>query len=235
MSAAGGSDPPGAAPQGAVRVVLASSAALVRRALGDAVGCTAGLALVAVSDDPTEAVRLVDDLSPDVTLLHLHGRGAIDACAAMKVAQSATRVLVLGTGAGAEELLACVEAGADGYVSVDSEMSEVLEAVGRLAAGEASVPPGMLGALLASLIRRRRVENAASRRLDRLSRREREILACMIEGIGPHAIAEKLFLSRHTVRTHVQNVLHKLEVHSRAEAIGVALESGAFDDGSTQE
>jgi DNA-binding NarL/FixJ family response regulator len=86
----------------------------------------------------------------------------------------------------------------------------------------------MLGPLLTHLIRRHREEEEARRRLRDLTRREREVLALLAEGTDNDAIAQRLVISPETARTHVQNVLHKLGVHSRLEAAAFVLQNGVL-------
>lgn len=168
-------------------------------------------------------------MDPDVTVLGFPRPVTVDTCSELKASNLKTRVLVLGTSDRPDELVAAVEAGADGYVSSESALTDVVSAIRRLAIGEAWIPPSMLGALLGNLIRRRRTENAAAEKLGRLSRRERDVLAALTEGLEAQAIADRLFVSPHTVRTHVQRVLQKLEVHSRLEAVALMLDSDQFD------
>lgn len=212
-----------------ISVVLGAAPPLLLAALEHAFAGHPDVNVVAGTKDSSVTVAETRDQIPDVAVL-LYGEGeGIDACAEIKKLQNATRVLVVGTVQGPEELVVAVEAGADGYVAVDSAFADVVEAVRSLAAGEAWIPSAMLGSLLGSLIRRRRLEQAALARFNRLSVREREVIGLLVEGLEPQAIADALFVSRNTVRTHVQNVLQKLEVHSRLEAVRVAMETGAFD------
>jgi DNA-binding NarL/FixJ family response regulator len=96
--------------------------------------------------------------------------------------------------------------------------------------GEAVVPRRLLGALLGTLIQRRRRDNEAAARFARLTRREREILTLVADGEDRQSIARALFISPQTARTHIQNMLTKLEVHSRIEAARFAHEHGYTDD-----
>lgn len=212
-----------------ISVVLGAAPPLLLAALEHAFAGHPDVDVVAGTKESSATVAETRDQLPDVAVV-LYGDGeGIEACAAIKTLRTDTRVLVVGTVEGPEELVVAVEAGADGYVAVDSAFADVVEAVRRLAAGEAWIPSAMLGSLLGSLIRRRRSEQAALTKFNRLSLREREVVGLLVEGLEPQAIADALFVSRNTVRTHVQNVLQKLEVHSRLEAVRVAIETGAFD------
>jgi two-component system nitrate/nitrite response regulator NarL len=93
----------------------------------------------------------------------------------------------------------------------------------------------MLGALLARLIRRRREQDEAIRRMSRLTRREKEVLALLAGGADNDAIAQALVISPQTARTHIQNVLGKLGVHSRLEAAAFVMQNGILDELATVE
>lgn len=150
---------------------------------------------------------------------------AADWCATV-TEQGFVPILVLGDDADVELLTACLAAGAAGFqtkaVSLD-ELSASLHAVLR---GEAVVPRRMLGALLGSLIERRRRDDAATARFDRLTRRERETLQLIARGHDRAEVAHHLVISPETARTHIQNVLTKLEVHSRIDAARFAHDHG---------
>jgi DNA-binding NarL/FixJ family response regulator len=115
-------------------------------------------------------------------------------------------------------LLDALEAGAAGFITRTSALGELITAIRAIHRGEAMVPPMMLGPLLAALIRRRREQANVMQRLSSLTRREREVLLLVCRGAHSRSIAEELVISPETARTHVQNVLSKLGVHSRVEA-----------------
>jgi DNA-binding NarL/FixJ family response regulator len=129
--------------------------------------------------------------------------------------------------------LRALEAGADGFLPATAPLAELESALQRVVRGETYIPPGMLGGLLRELIDRRRQDDAVLRRFTRLSRREREVLGLISQGESLSEMASVLFVSHHTIRTHVQNVLEKLEVHSRVEAASLVAEYellGRFND-----
>lgn len=231
-------DPPaveggGTAParERAARVLVADARPLVRAALRVALDAEDGVVVVAEAADTEEAVAEAHRVRPDVVLLdaHLPPGGGVEACARIKSAELVTRVLVVSEHPDEERLLAAVEAGGDGYSEWSGGIAGLTADIRRLHAGEASIPPGMLGLLLRRLIQRGREADQAVDRFSRLSRREREILALMVEGMDNHAIARVLVISPHTARTHAQNVLSKLGVHSRVEAAAVAVEFGLIE------
>ncbi len=172
--------------------------------------CAAGerAAVQAVTGHGADVV-LVAGQPPDTTLGGL--------VAAVLGAGAAT-VIVLADTADDDDLVAVVEAGADGYLGPEAGPDELLAALDAAAAGEPVIPRRMLGTLLRTLVDRRRAEREALLRWAELSLREREILGLLAAGLDHQAIAEALVVSPHTARTHIQNTLRKLGVHSRAEA-----------------
>jgi DNA-binding NarL/FixJ family response regulator len=177
--------------------------------------------------DPSDALAPAAILrsKPDVVILDARLPGdCLDLCCAIKVAEPLIRVLISSEYDDQELLLAALESGADGFVSRAASPEELARSVARVNSGEACIPSEMLGFLLRRLIQRRRVDDAVLDRFSRLSRREKEVFALVVEGRDHRAIAEMLVLSPHTARTHIQNVLEKLEVHSRMEAATLAIE-----------
>jgi DNA-binding NarL/FixJ family response regulator len=136
-------------------------------------------------------------------------------------------VVVLAPTVEEPDMLAALDAGALGYVGRDQPLDRLVFDVRGALRGEACLPRDKLAPVLRLLIDRNRVEEERAERLGRLSKREREVLDLLAAGDNNDDIATKLFLSRATVRTHVQNILGKLEVHSRMEAVAVAHGSGA--------
>ena len=210
-----------------IRVLIAAPLSLFSGAIRAALDQQSDIAVVAECDNCRAVIDAAMRFRVDVVLVDagLPEEGGVEACARIKATIGQTRVLVVGGGTDEGELVAAVEAGADGYVTVQSGLDDVLAAVRHLHGGEAWIPPAMLGRLLGDLIRRRRAERATAERLSRLSRREREVLDHLAEGRDPHEIAQKLFVSPHTVRSHVQNLLRKLGLHSKIDAVNLLLDS----------
>lgn len=211
---------------GIVRVALVAAPSSTLLSLRSELGRHVDVAIVAEWETTTAMPASGAAVDCNLTLVALPHGEAAHACATLKTANDAARVVVLGTTDGSDEMVAAVEAGADGYVGATYAPDDLVTALRRVAGGEAWIPPAMLGALLGSLIRRRRVQNAASERLDRLTKRERQILQWLADGMGRQAIADASFVSPNTVRTHVQNMLKKLEVHSQAEAVQLITDAG---------
>lgn len=201
---------------------------LLRSALRTAIDLEPDLRVVSDSGDWASLGGTARRLRPDVAILEATPPTCegIRVCAEIKDDNVATKVLVVGPPADQTVLRAAVEAGADGYLGLDSGVDQLVAVSRLLYEGKASIPPSMLGVLLRELIGRRRDDEKATAQFDGLSRREREILHYLVNGFDSQSIAKELFVSRHTVRTHIQNVLDKLGVHSQVQAVAFAVQHG---------
>jgi DNA-binding NarL/FixJ family response regulator len=205
-------------------VVVVSTDPLLRSALPLALEAHHD-ARVTVAGVADVAQTPVNGSSP-VVVLDVDG---VDAPAewAATAAEGGRRVLVLNGRADVTTLVTCLEAGALGYQTKDLDLPGLAAAVAAVSAGEAVVPRHMLGGLLRGLIDRRRQDDDKVRRYNTLTKREREILGLLGRGEDQDSIARTLVISPQTARTHIQNVLTKLGVHSRMEAVAFVHELGA--------
>ncbi|MFD8549510.1 LuxR C-terminal-related transcriptional regulator [Streptomyces sp. NPDC059649] len=121
---------------------------------------------------------------------------------------------------------AALQAGASGWVAKDCSLSRLLAVIRGVLRDETHLPPALLTGVLRELTAARKHRSESERLVESLTPREREVLRCMVAGLGRKAVAERLFLSPHTVRTHMQNVLGKLGVHSTLAAVALARRAG---------
>ena len=164
--------------------------------------------------------------SPDLPNLIVLSRG-LDDGAADTACEGEVNIILTGT----EDRLAigrAVQAGAQGFLRKTEAVADLAEAVRRAHRGEALNPTDEVEGALRSLRRRRDADGDMARRLERLTPREIEILQLMADGASSDRIATDLELSKHTLRTHVQNILTKLGVHSKLDAIVVAIRFGSI-------
>lgn len=210
----------------AVTVMLAAGVPAELEALAFALAKRPGVTVLGWSSAVAGIVEKIAFEKPNVALVSadVPDRDGIAICAEIKRLCPQTRVIVLGPAGDDGVLLSAVKAGADGFVSVDDSVDDLAEAVRQVRRGESYIPPMMLGGLLRGLIQFRREDDAAFERFASLGKREREVLVGMCAGLSDQAIAAKLYLSPHTARTHSQNILSKLGVHSRFEASRLVLE-----------
>ncbi|MFJ9625638.1 LuxR C-terminal-related transcriptional regulator [Streptomyces sp. NPDC101181] len=119
-----------------------------------------------------------------------------------------------------------LQAGASGWVAKDCSLQRLLAVIRGVLRDETHLPPALLTGVLRELTAARKHRTESERLVESLTPREREVLRCMVAGLGRKAVAERLFLSPHTVRTHMQNVLGKLGVHSTLAAVALARRAG---------
>jgi len=214
-----------------VRILVAHSARLHRGAIRAALDCEPDLEVVAEADNATEAVEACDRRRPDVAILdgRLPGYESVNPSCAIKERHTHCAILVLADANDLGMLTDGLGCGARGYLTKDSTVDELVDAVRAVAKGETLIPPVLLGPLLTDLIERRREHGNAFMRLAELSAREREVLALVARGLTTAAIGQKLVISPETARTHIQNILGKLELHSRLEAATFVIENGLLD------
>jgi DNA-binding NarL/FixJ family response regulator len=216
----------------ALRVLLADEQSLFREAVRVVLSREADIEVVGEARDGLQAIAEVERLRPDVALLDATLPNCDGIHATMQIAErvSACRVILV---TGQEEqrvLIDALEAGASGYLTKESPLVDLIEAVRAVHRGEVLVPPRMLGPLLRQLIKRRREHDGALNRMTNLTRREREVLMLLAQGADNEGIAQRLVISPETARTHVQNVLGKLDVHSRLEAAAFVRQNGLLKE-----
>jgi DNA-binding NarL/FixJ family response regulator len=215
-----------------LRVLLADEQSLFREAVKVVLSAEGDLEVVAEARDGLQAVAEAERTRPDVALLDadLPNCDGIRATTLIQEAVSTCRVIVISSQEDEKVLLEAMEAGASGYLSKEAPIADLINAARAVHRGEALVPPKMLGALLQRVIHRRRERYEALKRMTGLTRREREVLALLAQGADNDGIAQHLVISPETARTHVQNVLGKLRVHSRLEAAAFVTQNGLLED-----
>jgi len=170
-----------------------------------------------------EAISMAHALQPDVVLLDVHmpdGSG-IEAVAAIKRDRRQTQVVILTSDEEESVLRSAVQAGVTGYLSKHESAAQVVQAVRSAARGEALIAPYMLARLLHGLQKKDEPGPATP-----LTKRELEVLRELSLGHDNDAVATALRMSPNTVRTHVQNILSKLKVHSKLEAVARGIREG---------
>lgn len=212
-----------------VRILLADDQPLLRTGFRMVLGGEPGLDIVGEAGDGVEAAELARRLLPDVVLMDVRMPRQDGVAATRTIVQSGlpVRVLILTTFDLDEYVVGALRAGASGFLAKDVPAEELVTAIRTVAAGEAVVSPRILQRLLdrfAALLPDPQV--ATPRGLEVLTEREREVLVHIARGESNSEIARALSVSETTVKTHVGNVLTKLEVRDRVQAVVLAYESG---------
>jgi NarL family two-component system response regulator LiaR len=216
-----------------VSLLICDDHKILTDALSAMVGLDEQLSLVAPPvHTAEEAIPLAQEQLPDVVLMDIMfkggGMGGIEATRKIKEASPSTKVVVMTAHNEDRLLVEAVEAGASGFLSKDEAAEEVLSAVKAAAEGEVLIDPVTLTRLLAQVAREREEQRDALKLIGDLTEREREILHLLAEGKRNDDIASQLFISPQTVQTHVRNILGKLRVHSKLEAVAFAVKHGAI-------
>lgn len=150
----------------------------------------------------------------------------ISLVAGVHSARPSVRTVVLAEKDDPHRAALALQAGASGWVAKDCSLQRLLTVVRGVLRDETHLPPALLTGVLRELTAARKHRTESERLVESLTPREREVLRCMVAGLGRKAVAERLFLSPHTVRTHMQNVLGKLGVHSTLAAVALARRAG---------
>jgi len=172
-----------------------------------------------------DAVEIARLLRPDVVLMDVDLAGPVNGIAATKqitAADDRTRVIIVSGHIHPTILVESVEVGASGFIDKSRDVSGLLSAIRTVAAGGTLYDPMEVARLLPGLAAQRHETRDSEQRLARLTTREREILQLLSEGHRNQAIADRLFISAATARTHIANILSKLGVHSQIEAVALA-------------
>ena len=177
--------------------------------------------VVAAVDPGTHGEFLRAGRHADVVLLDadLADDAAITLC--QELTRLGSRVVMLSDTSGPERIVACLRAGASGWVRKDESFNYLLTVVRGTMRGETWLPPAETGMVLRLLMRAQEQQQEDDTLLAALTPREREVLACLADGDGRRDVAERLYLSANTVRTHLQNLMAKLGVHSTLEAVAL--------------
>jgi NarL family two-component system response regulator LiaR len=200
---------------GGITVLVADDHPLVRRGLQTFLELQDDLELVGEAADGEEAVAKAERLRPQVVLMDvvMPRLGGIDAIRRIREASPATSVIVLTSFVDDEKVVQAVRAGAAGYLLKDMEPREVAEAIRRVSRGESLLHPAVAAKLMQEVARTGRRSAA-----DVLTARELEVLRLLARGLSNKAIARELTVTEKTVKTHVSNILSKLDLTDRTQA-----------------
>jgi DNA-binding NarL/FixJ family response regulator len=212
-----------------IRVVLADDQALVRAGFRALLDAQDDIEVVGEASDGDEAVRLVRRLAPDVVLMDIRMPGTDGLAATRTIAAdprlSGARIVILTTFELDEYVFEAIRSGASGFLVKDTEPVELLRAVRAVASGDALLSPSVTRRLIGEFASRTR-EARPSPTLDVLTDREREVMALVAEGLTNDEIAERLYVSPMTAKTHVSRAMVKLGARDRAQLVVFAYESG---------
>lgn len=205
-----------------VRILVVDDHALFRAGLISLLGEMPELQVVGEADCGEVAIKLAASLKPDLILLDVHmpGMGGVRTVKALKQSEDC-RVLMLTISKNDADLFGAISAGADGYLLKNSEPDELRRAILQVSIGMSVLSPQVTRRVIQS------VNTNPDRNSDsNLSSREMEVLGCLAQGRTTPQIAESLFISENTVKTHVRHILEKMKASNRAEAVSKAIQMG---------
>jgi len=218
-----------------IKLLVVDDHTLFRRGLTALLSQDERLTVIGEAADVGEALRSAERLRPDLILLdnHLPGVRGVDGLASLKAAVPGARVLMLTVSENESDLAAALKAGADGYLLKTVESDQLCDAIVKVLDGESVVSPELMGKLF-NMVRKPSEGEVAQPAtgckshpgMDKLSAREREILALIVRGDSNKVIARELDIAETTVKIHVQHILRKLNLSSRVQAAVYAAGSG---------
>lgn len=212
-----------------IRVVLVDDQTMIRQGLGYVIQMQPDMEVIGEASDGDEAVKLIGELTPDVVLMDVQmpNKSGIDATREIMLMKPTLKVLILTTFDNHNYVVDGIRAGAVGYMLKDADSQEMLDLIRRAYQGEALFHTVTAAKALAEVLQSQRAlpENSqvASILLDDLTDRELDVLQQIAYGFRNDQIAQNLFISEGTVKTHVHRILQKMGVEDRTQAVAMAL------------
>lgn len=207
------------------RIVVVDDHGLFRSGLITLIDSMPFYQVVGEAESGEQALQVISESDPDLVLIDVNmpGMGGIELVRALRETGDSLDLVMLTISRQEEDLLGAIRAGADGYILKNAEPDELREMLDAVQADQSVISPELTGAVFKA-VRSGRLEDPA----DILTAREKDVLRCLADGLTTDQTAEKLVISRNTVKTHVRHILEKLEVSNRAEAVSVAIKRGVL-------
>ncbi len=214
----------------AVRVLVVDDHALFRRGIVTVLANQENISVVGEAVNGLEAIAKAEELAPDVILMDLNMPqcSGLEATQALQAKAIQVNILVLTVSDNEADLFAAIKFGATGYILKNTEPEELVQAIYHIAQGGVIISPVMATKLLAEFRDSRsgaKAEKATGEK-DKMSPREDEVLQLVAQGATNKEIADSLFISENTVKTHLRNIMDKLHLANRSQAAAYAVKRG---------
>ncbi len=213
-----------------IRVLICDDHALFRRGLVMVLSSEDDIEVAAEAEDGLDAVRKAEEHAPDVVLMDVRmpKLSGIEATRAIAESVPTTKIIMLTVSDEEDDLYEAVKAGAAGYLLKEISIEEVAEAIRAVVTGQSLISPSMASKLLTEFSN---LAKQAEQKMivPRLTERETQVLRLVAKGLSNREIGEELFISENTVKNHVRNMLEKLHLHSRMEAVVYAVREKLLD------
>lgn len=227
-----------------IRLLIADDHAMVRKGLQVFLATQPDLEVVGEASNGQEALEQADLLQPHVILMDLHMPllSGIETASRLRISQPETKVIVLTSFADQEHVVPAIRAGVKGYLLKEIEPDELTRAIRRVHAGQVELHPAAAEQLMQAMadpdaavnsvphVGEERKEVAPAQVLEQLTKREREVLGLIAQGMSNKDIAQQLIITEKTVKTHVSHILDKLELADRTQAAIYAVKNGWMSD-----
>ena len=216
----------------AIRVLICDDHALFRRGLIMVLESEEGIDVVAEAEDGEEAIIKAEEAAPDVVLMDVRmpRMSGIEATRAIADAVPSAKILMLTVSDEEDDLYEAIKAGANGYLLKEISVEEVAEAIRAVVQGQSLISPSMASKLLNEFNSlAKKAEERQQYPAPALTSRELEVLKLVAKGMSNREIADELYISENTVKNHVRNILEKLHLHSRMEAVIYAVKERLLD------
>ncbi|MFG2296157.1 response regulator [Streptomyces sp. NPDC048603] len=212
----------------AIRVLLADDQPLVRAALQMVITDTTDIEVVGEAGNGAEAVRLTEELAPEVVVMDIRmpGMDGIEATRLITTGAHSTHVVVLTTFDEDDHVYGALRAGASGFLVKDMALDDILAAVRTVAAGDALIAPGVTRRLIKEFAHRPTATPRPWVELGGITNREREVLTLVGKGLSNAEIADRLCISVATAKTYLTRLLAKLDARDRVQLVILAYEAG---------
>ena len=217
-----------------IRVLIADDQELFRRGLNVVLHTEDNIQVVAEASNGEEAIAKAEEFAPDVVLMDIRMPrvSGIEATRAIRDTVPTTKILMLTVSDEDSDLYEAIKAGANGYLLKDISIEEIADSVRAVVQGQSLISPSMASKLLSEFnVLSKRAEERQQLPAPALTSRELEVLKLVAKGMSNREIADELYISENTVKNHVRNILEKLHLHSRMEAVIYAVREKLLDIG----